>query len=94
DEEQNIRLGAPEDPANDLQAPVSARYPEVGRLVIALEKSGASRAMLSGSGSAVFGLFGSRQDAARAAAAFETRSRRTWVTRTVNRMRYQALAAL
>jgi 4-diphosphocytidyl-2-C-methyl-D-erythritol kinase len=94
DEDHDKGLAASSHPANDLQAPVSARHPEVGRLVIALEKSGASRAMLSGSGSAVFGLFGSRQDAVRAASALETQSRRTLVTRTLNRMRYQALAAL
>jgi 4-diphosphocytidyl-2-C-methyl-D-erythritol kinase len=79
---------------NDLQAAVAERHPEIGRIVTDLVKAGAGHAMMTGSGSAVYGLFRSRQAAARAAAALDRRSRRTLVTRTVNRVRYQALAAL
>jgi 4-diphosphocytidyl-2C-methyl-D-erythritol kinase len=48
---------------------------------------------MSGSGSAVYGLFQRRSDADRAAAALASRSRRTVVTRTLNRSKYRALAA-
>ncbi len=79
---------------NDLQPPVAARHPEIGAILARLTRAGALQAMMSGSGSAVYGLFTSRSAAARAAELLRSRSRRTLVTRTVNRMRYQALAAL
>ena len=78
---------------NDLEVPVTGRHPGVARAVRALKKAGASHAAMSGSGSTVFGLFARRTDAARAAAALASRSRRTVVTRTLNRSKYQALAA-
>jgi 4-diphosphocytidyl-2C-methyl-D-erythritol kinase len=48
---------------------------------------------MSGSGSAVFGLFSSRSAAVIAADRVASPSRRTLVTRTVNGNRYQTLAA-
>ena len=78
---------------NDLQPVVARRHPEIGRIVTALGRAGATQAAMSGSGSAVFGLFSRRTDAVRAAAAVATRARRTIVTRTVDRAAYQALAA-
>ena len=77
---------------NDLEGPVSGRHPGVGRAVRALKKAGASHAAMSGSGSAVFGLFERRTDAARAAGARASGAQRTVVTRTLNRSKYQALA--
>ena len=53
---------------NDFEPVVGARHPEIGALVMALRAAGASIAMLSGSGSTVFGVF----DEARAAAARAT----------------------
>ena len=82
-----------EEMVNDLEAPVAARYPAVARIARALRKAGAIHAGMSGSGSAVFGLFGRRADAVRVAAALASRARRTIVTRTLNRSKYQALAA-
>jgi len=79
---------------NDLQAPVSRHHPEIGRLVGALRRLGASHAALSGSGSAVFGLFGTCVAAAAAARAAAGRNRRTLVTRTLDRARYARLARL
>ena len=79
---------------NDLQAVVSRRHPEIRRLVGALSRRGASHAALSGSGSAVFGLFGSRAAAASAARALASRTRRMLVTRTLDRARYARLARL
>ena len=78
---------------NDLEAPVAGRHPGIARAVGALKKAGASHAAMSGSGSAVFGLFLRRTDAARAAGALASRARRTIVTRTLNRSKCQALAA-
>jgi 4-diphosphocytidyl-2-C-methyl-D-erythritol kinase len=78
---------------NDLEAPVVARHPEIGRIISALARSGASQASMSGSGSAVFGLFSSRPAALRAAARLASPLFRTLVSRTLNRQRYQRLAA-
>jgi 4-diphosphocytidyl-2-C-methyl-D-erythritol kinase len=82
---------------NDLQAPVEARHPEIARLVRFLRAEGAAHAAMSGSGSAVFGLFARRRDAARAAAALEAARPRykvsaVVVTKTLNRSQYQGLA--
>ena len=79
---------------NDLEAPVVARHPEIGRIISALRREGASQAAMSGSGSAVFGLFSSRTAAASAAKRLASRSRRTLVTKTLNRQNYQTLAAM
>jgi 4-diphosphocytidyl-2-C-methyl-D-erythritol kinase len=81
------------DTVNDLQAEVVRHHPEIGRLIRALERQGSEYAAMSGSGSAVFGLFPTRASANRAANALAGRVRRTLVTQTVNRVKYQALAA-
>jgi 4-diphosphocytidyl-2-C-methyl-D-erythritol kinase len=78
---------------NDLQAPVAARHPEIARVIAALRRSGASHAAMSGSGSAVFGLFCAHETAVQAARRLKSASRRTLVTRTLNHQKYQALAA-
>ena len=77
---------------NDLQASVESHHPEIGRLVDAVRRAGASHAAMSGSGSAVFGLFDARNDALRASAAIRTPSRRTIVTRTLSRAACRRLA--
>ena len=77
---------------NDLQAVVVKRHPEIGRLVRALERAGASHAAMTGAGSAVFGLFSTRAAAQRAASLLSKRGSRTIVTRTVDRAACQALA--
>jgi 4-diphosphocytidyl-2-C-methyl-D-erythritol kinase len=90
-------LGFPE-LQNDLEAPVTAHYPQIARLVRALRNAGASHAAMTGSGSAVFGLFASRTAAADAARALREpgppRPFVTLVTRTLNRKRYQTLARM
>ncbi len=55
--------------SNDLQAPVVAHHPAIGRLVAALRRAGADVAVMSGSGAAVYGLFGARHAAVAAARA-------------------------
>lgn len=80
-------------PANDLEPCVARRHPEIGRLVRALRKAGASQASMTGSGSTVFGLFSRRNAAIDAAASLQGRGRRALVTRTVDRKTYRRLAA-
>jgi 4-diphosphocytidyl-2-C-methyl-D-erythritol kinase len=54
---------------NDFEGPVFARYPEIGAIKLALLDQGAVFALMSGSGSSVYGFFDSP---GRAAAAVET----------------------
>jgi 4-diphosphocytidyl-2-C-methyl-D-erythritol kinase len=74
---------------NDLEGPVAARHPEVSRIVAALTRTGAGHAAMSGSGSAVFGLFDDRRAAEAAARTLGRRSRRALVTRTLSRAGYR-----
>jgi len=75
---------------NDLQKPVAKRHPEIARIVSALRRAGASHAAMSGSGSAVFGLFTRKSDAIRAARAISAGPcPRTVVTRTLSRAAYR-----
>ena len=78
-----------EDLRNDLEAPVARHHPRIGRIVRALKRLDASHAAMSGSGSAVFGLFRTRARAEAAAAAMGGRSLRTLVTRTIDRASYR-----
>jgi 4-diphosphocytidyl-2-C-methyl-D-erythritol kinase len=68
--------------SNDLEGPVERQHPAIGAIRRRLSKAGAELARMSGSGSAVFGLF-SAQRAARAAAAGLARDgHRVVLTRT------------
>ncbi len=51
---------------NDFETIVFEQHPELGALKKRLIRSGASRAMMTGSGSALFGLFRTRDQASRA----------------------------
>jgi 4-diphosphocytidyl-2-C-methyl-D-erythritol kinase len=81
--------------SNDLQPVVARRHPIVATLVAALEQAGAFQASLSGSGSAVFGLFARRSQAEQAARALRRRAPRrlVLVTRTLTRRECATLAA-
>jgi 4-diphosphocytidyl-2-C-methyl-D-erythritol kinase len=94
-EPRTARRGGSRVSANDLQPAVVRRHPGIGRLVRALARSGARLAGMSGSGSAVFGLFPTRVSAARAAGRLSDAraAPRVFVTRTVGRRAYQRLAA-
>jgi len=93
---------AARDSGNDLERPVARRHPEIARIVSALRRVGASHAAMTGSGSAVFGLFESARAAGRAARAVTSRAalsranlaraREAHVTTTLDRSRYQRLA--
>ena len=71
--------------ANDLEAPVAARHPEIGTLRDRLIKGGARAAAMTGSGSAVFGLLDSIVTARRAARALAGAGVMALVTKTVDR---------
>lgn len=77
-----------EEAINDLQAPVCLRHPRIMKLVKALRRSGARQAAMSGSGSAVFGLFDTRDAAVGAAANVASSRVATWVTRTTTRRQH------
>ena len=53
---------------NDLEEAVTIRHPEIGRCRKDLLRAGASASLMTGSGSAVFGLFHNRRTAEKAAA--------------------------
>ena len=75
---------------NDLEGPVIRHHPTVGRIKQALLDAGAAYAAMSGSGSAVFGLF-ERIDAARRTAGDLARPGWTVVqTRKLTRAEYAA----
>jgi 4-diphosphocytidyl-2-C-methyl-D-erythritol kinase len=73
---------------NDLESPVITHHPAIGRIKQSLLDAGAEVAAMSGSGSAVFGLF-ERADAARRTA--RDLARPGWMavhTRTLSRREY------
>ncbi|MFN8065773.1 MAG: 4-(cytidine 5'-diphospho)-2-C-methyl-D-erythritol kinase [Vicinamibacterales bacterium] len=78
---------------NDLQEPVVARHPEIGALIRRLDRAGARFAAMSGSGSAVFGLFDTRVRAEQAFRALRTPEVDTWLTRTLGRRAYERASA-
>lgn len=91
DEDQGENEASGE-PGNDLEPPVTARHPSIGRAVARLWRLGATHAGMSGSGSAVFGLFESERKARVAARAMTGRRLATLVTRTLNRRQYRNFA--
>ena len=75
---------------NDFEQVVFPKYPELREVKAVLVRSGAIYASLSGSGSAVYGLFPSRDEAGRAAERLKKRDMRTAVTTTLGRFQYWA----
>ncbi len=63
---------------NDFEAPLFARYPELARLKQWLLEAGAAYAALSGSGSALFGVFAEPEAARQAAEEARARGLRSW----------------
>ncbi|MBI4875985.1 MAG: 4-(cytidine 5'-diphospho)-2-C-methyl-D-erythritol kinase [Acidobacteria bacterium] len=74
---------------NDFESVVFDQYPQLKSIKRKLRRLGARSAMLTGSGAALFGLFRSPADAARAAEAFEGAP--AFPVRTVSRARYRAM---
>jgi 4-diphosphocytidyl-2-C-methyl-D-erythritol kinase len=77
---------------NDLEPPVARRHPEVGLLRARLRDAGAVAAAMSGSGSAVFGLFRSRPSAVRAIPLLSDGGFKVFLTRTLSRSEYERRA--
>ncbi len=70
--------------ANDLQAPVGRRHPVIAEMIAACVTHGAMAAAMSGSGSAVFGVF-SESTARRALARLQRPDWLVLLTRTLSR---------
>jgi 4-diphosphocytidyl-2-C-methyl-D-erythritol kinase len=77
---------------NDLEPPVVRRHPEIGAVKQQLRDLGATAAAMSGSGSAVFGLFRSRAAAARALKPLSRNGAKAFLTRTLSRAEYERRA--
>jgi len=77
---------------NDLEPPVLRRHPEIGTLKALLKEAGAVAAAMSGSGSAVFGLFRSRAAAERAIRPVSKHGAKATVTRTLSRGEHERRA--
>jgi 4-diphosphocytidyl-2-C-methyl-D-erythritol kinase len=88
DEDHGPEEAVPPENGNDLQGPVAARHPVIVRMTAGLRRLGATHAAMSGSGSAVFGLFDSKRKADAAARTMSGARRRAIVTRTLNRHQY------
>jgi 4-diphosphocytidyl-2-C-methyl-D-erythritol kinase len=82
--------GCPGTCANDFEGVVFQQHPRLGAIKRKLIRSGASPAMMTGSGSALFGLFKDRAQAADAAECFAGPDT-PYGFSLVNRVRYQSL---
>jgi len=84
---REVHVGWETDPlvlSNDLEAPVARRHPEILEIIESLYREGAMAAAMTGSGSAVFGLF-SETVAPRAARNLQRPDWLVSVTRTLTR---------
>jgi 4-diphosphocytidyl-2-C-methyl-D-erythritol kinase len=63
---QSVSGRGEDEPRNDFESVVFARHPLLSEIRSELLKAGAVRAALSGSGSAIFGVFGNEEEAAKA----------------------------
>ena len=77
---------------NDLEGPVALRHPEIAQVKVQLRQAGAVGASMSGSGSAVYGLFRTPRAAAAAARTLKRPGWRILLTRTLSRMEYERAA--
>lgn len=77
---------------NDLEPPVVRRHPEITTLKASLREAGAVASAMSGSGSAVFGLFRSRAAAARCVRPLSKGGNKAFLTRTLTRAEYERRA--
>jgi 4-diphosphocytidyl-2-C-methyl-D-erythritol kinase len=73
---------------NDFERVVFPEYPELREVKRALERNGARYSSLSGSGSALYGLFASADAAEKCCAALVAAGTRARVTRTLGRSEY------
>jgi 4-diphosphocytidyl-2-C-methyl-D-erythritol kinase len=73
---------------NDLEAPITRHHPEIEQMRTALRRAGALAAAMSGSGSAVFGLFQKRADALAAVDRLSGSGWRVLLTESLDRGEY------
>ena len=73
---------------NDLEAPIARHHPEIDHMRTALRRAGALAAAMSGSGSAVFGLFQKRADALAAVDGLSGSGWRVILTESLDRGEY------
>lgn len=81
--------GVLERPVNDFESVVFERFPELRRWKRRLARLGAQPALMTGSGSALFGLFDSREGAARALGSLK--EEQVFPITLVSRARYRSL---
>ncbi len=74
---------------NDLEPPVLRRHPEIGGIKVALKEAGAVAAAMSGSGSAVFGLFRTRPGAASAVRLLHRSGAAVMLSHTLSRAEHE-----
>jgi 4-diphosphocytidyl-2-C-methyl-D-erythritol kinase len=86
---QSWARGIPETAVNDFEAVVFPLHPSLAALKRKLQRAGASPALMTGSGSAVFGLFSTGREATRALAALKERN--AFRISLVSRARYHAM---
>jgi 4-diphosphocytidyl-2-C-methyl-D-erythritol kinase len=73
---------------NDLEPPVASRHPEITELARILRRHGAAAAAMTGSGSAVFGLFDDPRESVAAAVAVVDHGCRALLAETLGRADY------
>ncbi len=73
---------------NDFEKPVLHLHPKLAAAIRKLRKTGAKQALMTGSGSAVFGIFESAQQAAMAVRSFPANT--AWPVRFVTRQQYRS----
>ena len=73
---------------NDLEPPIARRHPEIDQMKAALRRAGALAAAMSGSGSAVFGLFQRRSEAETAVNKLSGSGWRALLTESLGRGEY------
>ena len=77
---------------NDLEAPIARHHPEIDQMKAALRRAGALAAAMSGSGSAVFGLFQNRRDAGLAVERISGLGWQVLLTESLGRGKYSQLS--
>jgi 4-diphosphocytidyl-2-C-methyl-D-erythritol kinase len=73
---------------NDLEAAIARHHPEIDQMKAALRRAGAAAAAMSGSGSAVFGLFQKRREALAASDRLSGSGWRVLLTESLGRGEY------
>jgi 4-diphosphocytidyl-2-C-methyl-D-erythritol kinase len=73
---------------NDFEKPVFHLHPKLAVAVRKLRKTGAKQALMTGSGSAVFGIFETAEGAASASRSFPANT--AWPVRFVTRRQYRS----